>query len=60
MLPRGGLNMAAGKGKGTKGRAGEVVCIKDHVPVVVTQEDVDKYGSVEPFMNGRVKRFATN
>ena len=28
--------------------------IKNHVPVVVTQEDVDKYGSVESAVNGRV------
>ena len=28
--------------------------IKNHVPVVVTQEDVDEYGSVESAVNGRV------
>ena len=28
--------------------------IKNHVPVVVTQEDVDEYESVESAVNGRV------
>ena len=28
--------------------------IKNHVPVVVTQEDVDEYGSVKSAVNGRV------
>ena len=28
--------------------------IKNHVPVVVTQDDVDKYGSVKSAVNGRV------
>ena len=28
--------------------------INNHVPVVVTQEDVDEYGSVESALNGRV------
>ena len=28
--------------------------IKNHVPVVVTQEDGDEYGSVESAVNGRV------
>ena len=28
--------------------------IKNHVPVVVTQEDVDEYGSVESAVNARV------
>ena len=45
-------------------KAGKVVHIKNHVPVVVTQEDVDEYGSVKSAVNGRVewkrKRFATN
>ena len=56
MAPRSAFNIAAGKGKGTKARrkAGKVVRIKNHVPVVVTQEDVDKYGSVESDVNGRV------
>ena len=31
-----------------------MVLIKNHVPVVVTQEDVDEYGSVESALNGRV------
>ena len=31
-----------------------MVHIKNHVPVVVTQEDVDEYGSVESAINGRV------
>ena len=31
-----------------------MVHIKNHVPVVVTQEDVDEYGSVESAVNGRV------
>ena len=31
-----------------------MVRIKNHVPVVVTQEDVDEYGSVESDVNGRV------
>ena len=31
-----------------------MVRIKNHVPVVVTQEDVDEYGSVESAVNGRV------
>ena len=35
-------------------KAGNVVCIKSHVPVVVNQEDVDKYESVESAVNGRV------
>ena len=30
------------------------MCIKNHVPVVVTQEDVDEYGSVKSALNGRV------
>ena len=36
--------------------------IKNHVPVVVTQEVVDEYGLVESAVNGRVveARFATN
>ena len=29
-----------------------MVRIKNHVPVVVTQEDVDEYGSVESAMQG--------
>ena len=33
---------------------GKVVLIKNHVPVVVTQEDVDEYGSVKSAVNGRV------
>ena len=36
-------------------KAGKVVIIKNHVPVVVTQEDVDEYGSVESAVNGRVE-----
>ena len=28
--------------------------IKNYVPVVVTQEDVDEYGSVESAVNGRL------
>ena len=28
--------------------------IKNHVPVAVTQEDVDEYGSVKSAVNGRV------
>ena len=32
--------------------AEKVVRIKNHVPVVVTQEDVDEYGSVESAMQG--------
>ena len=28
--------------------------IKNHVPVVVTQDDVDEYGSVKSAVNGRV------
>ena len=32
-------------------KAGKVVLIKDHVPVVVTQ---DEYGSVKSAVNGRV------
>ena len=32
-----------------------MVLIKNHVPVVVTQEDVDEYGSVESAVNGRVE-----
>ena len=35
-------------------KVGKVVLIKNHVPVVVTQEDVDEYGSVESAVNGRV------
>ena len=35
-------------------KAGKVVHIKNHVPVVVTQEDVDEYGSVKSAVNGRV------
>ena len=31
-----------------------MVRIKNHVPVVVTQEDVDEYESVKSTMNGRV------
>ena len=31
-----------------------LVRIKHHVPVVVTQEDVVEYGSVESAVNGRV------
>ena len=31
-----------------------MVRIKNHVPVVVTQEVVDEYGSVESAVNGRV------
>ena len=31
----------------------KVLCIKNHVPVDVTQEDVDKYGSVESAVHGR-------
>ena len=31
-----------------------MVHIKNHVPVVVTQEDVDEYGSVKSAVNGRV------
>ena len=31
-----------------------MVRIKNHVPVVVTQEDVDEYGSVKSAVNGRV------
>ena len=34
--------------------AERVVHLKNHVPVVVTQEDVDEYGSVESAMHGRV------
>ena len=34
--------------------AWKVVRIKNHVPVVVTQEDVDEYGSVASAVNGRV------
>ena len=32
----------------------KVLLIKNHLPVVVTQEDVDEYGSVESAVNGRV------
>ena len=32
----------------------QLVRIKNHVPVVVTQEDVDEYGSVESAEHGRV------
>ena len=32
----------------------KVVRIKNHVTVVVTQENVDEYGSVESAINGRV------
>ena len=52
MLARGASNMA-----------GKVVHIKNHISVVVTQEDVDDYGSVESAVNGRVveaESFATN
>ena len=31
-----------------------MVHIKNHVPVVVIQEDVDEYGFVESTVNGRV------
>ena len=31
-----------------------MVRIKNHFPVVVTQEDVDEYGFVESTVNGRV------
>ena len=44
--------MAAGKERERK--AGKVVRIKNHVPVVVIQEDVDDYGSVKSAVNGRV------
>ena len=45
MQPRGALNMAAGKERERK--AGKVVLFKNYVPEVVTQEDVDEYGSVK-------------
>ena len=32
----------------------KVVLNKNNVPVVVTQEDVDEYGSVKSAVNGRV------
>ena len=35
-------------------KAAKVVRIKNHVPVVVTKEDVDEYGSVKSAVNGRV------
>ena len=31
-----------------------MVRIKNHVPVVVIQKDVDEYGSVESAVNGKV------
>ena len=31
-----------------------MVRIKNHVPLVVTQDDVDEYGSVKSAVNGRV------
>ena len=31
-----------------------MVRIKNHFPVVVTQDDVDKYGSLKSAVNGRV------
>ena len=31
-----------------------MVHIKNHVPVVVIQEDVDEYGTAESAVNGRV------
>ena len=34
--------------------------IKTHVPVVVTQEDVDEYGSVESALNVGVVEVETN
>ena len=55
LAPRSALNIAAGKGKGTKltlRKAGKVVHIKNHVPVVVIQEDVDEYESVKSAVNG--------
>ena len=31
-----------------------MVCIKNHAPVVETQDDVDEYASVKSAVNGRV------
>ena len=41
-------------------KVGKVVLIKNHVPVVVTQEDVDEYGSVESALNVGVVEVETN
>ena len=47
MQPKDALNIAERK-------AWKVLHIKNHVPVVVTQKDVDEYGSVKYAVNGRV------
>ena len=56
MPPRRALNMAAAcqPVKERERKAVKVVRIKNLVPVVVTQEDVVEYGSVESAVNGRV------